>query len=284
MEIVVLKDRIAKKEQDIQKLDKKIAKHANNINDPTLIAMANDTIGIPWGQAIKSMRDYANENEISYSQVTEADDLRSAYISKRDATATLNKYKDQLRAEIEKNKQTNADNRIEVIWTFLQNWKVIAEEFYINNIKVLDEYYKVDSQVCDLHNSSYSFKKTHTEEEIEKFLSNMKDMEIKAKNLKAEIEPLTRDIYSRKEPDHCNHELLNKELDKEVKRKYIKMVEQVTKYTGEITDASLLEIDPRGDINGYITGKEGRAHLQTILAGGYNIQRLHFRVLVKAVR
>lgn len=63
------------------------------------------------------------------------------------------------------------------------------------------------------------------------------------------------------------------------------MYYRVKKFTGEITDWSGVHAC-QGTwgmtvLNGYVVGKEGRAFVESILAGGYNIQRLHIRVLVK---
>ena len=49
---------------------------------------------------------------------------------------------------------------------------------------------------------------------------------------------------------------------------------------GEITDASALTVGAKGDLNGYIEGKDGKASIKTIGAGGYNIQCYHFRTLI----
>lgn len=62
---------------------------------------------------------------------------------------------------------------------------------------------------------------------------------------------------------------------------------RVKDVTGEVTNWEDLrpEIGTHGFtvLNGYVEGKEGRAQVESILAGGYNIQRLHVRVLVKSI-
>lgn len=49
---------------------------------------------------------------------------------------------------------------------------------------------------------------------------------------------------------------------------------------GKITDAKGLTIGMNGELNGLVIGDKDSATVTTILAGGYNIQCLHYRVLV----
>jgi hypothetical protein len=59
------------------------------------------------------------------------------------------------------------------------------------------------------------------------------------------------------------------------------LVARVERKTGEITDAAGLHIGMNGEINGLVVGVKGSATVNTIGAGGYNIQCFHYRVLVK---
>ena len=58
------------------------------------------------------------------------------------------------------------------------------------------------------------------------------------------------------------------------------MIRRVTKKVGNITDYSDLTVKGPA-INGRITGDRGSTYVDTITAGGYNIQRLHYRVILR---
>lgn len=69
----------------------------------------------------------------------------------------------------------------------------------------------------------------------------------------------------------------------EADRKYDFIIERTNAIAGKITDATALKVGSKGDLNGYIIGERGRAKVQTIGAGGYNIQCFHFRTLINAI-
>jgi hypothetical protein len=73
-------------------------------------------------------------------------------------------------------------------------------------------------------------------------------------------------------------------LDKEVDRKREALITRVEKKAGRIVDASGLRVGDDGEINGRIKGEENTVNINTITAGGYNIQCLHYRLLVKVIK
>ena len=64
---------------------------------------------------------------------------------------------------------------------------------------------------------------------------------------------------------------LEKTMEEEKRAKLLDLIGRIMSTVGTITDAAALYIGPEGDINGIIVGTEGKAKIQTIGAGGYNI-------------
>lgn len=78
-------------------------------------------------------------------------------------------------------------------------------------------------------------------------------------------------------------EWLEKEIEQEKNNKLIDLMNRVSSITGIITDASYLTIK-EGNLNGYIIGQDGKAEVETIGAGGWNIQCYHYRTLIKKIK
>lgn len=64
---------------------------------------------------------------------------------------------------------------------------------------------------------------------------------------------------------------------------YLLNIERTNEIVGEITDASYLSVNQKGNLDGFILGSRGSAQVSTIDAGGYNIQCYHFRTLIHKV-
>ena len=65
------------------------------------------------------------------------------------------------------------------------------------------------------------------------------------------------------------------------------LTDRVTKITGPVTSYAGLRLVPGNGgwsvLNGVVDGEDGKAKVESILAGGYAIQRLHVRTLVKEI-
>ena len=283
MDSETLRSRIIAKENAINKLDRKIIKLASKLGPKAAkVAKENYKLGL------KDWHDIVNQTVGRAGFGYDLDDLRSALRDMDDYVATLNKYKNALvAAEAKENKLS--EERVKIIWEFLLQWKAKAADYIRDNTKFIKLYYDADKEHCEMWNNSRKYIEEMGREE---FKARLKEIEDEVQHYKACVHPMASQVYSYHK-DSINEELLDKLLTEEAEAKYLDMIERVTDITGEITDASNLEISPQGDIDGIITGKDGVAKIQTIGAGGYNTGRIvntrrgqifHFRVLVRRIK
>ena len=214
------------------------------------------------------------------------------------ARVALADYEKQLATETEKANSRN----VPAILEFLEAWKERATEFYRVG---LVEYYETSEKLRELYaaycNASYGTPERETakaayDEAREKFNGKLRGYfhdelyewhgRIHKKAVKdrdGELEYI-RPYDNERDIDSAMAKLA-KDLKREAEMKYDDIIERTNRVVGQIVDASELRIgSTRGELNGFIKGERGKAEVESILAGGYNIQCLHIRTLIKPVR
>ena len=207
-------------------------------------------------------------------------DLRRCLKDLEAAREALAKYQSELQTASEK----AASRNVTVILEFLDGWKARSRKFYADSferyVKAKAEYQEKEAAHTEWFNRARMNDPDRKSKEDE-YLAYRKQFN----EAWAFLTP-----YLTRQANTETHryevvlavEKLNKDLDTEANRKYDFIIERTNAIVGEITDASGLSVGAKGDLNGYIIGLNGRAKVQTIGAGGYNIQCFHFRTLINA--
>lgn len=93
-----------------------------------------------------------------------------------------------------------------------------------------------------------------------------------------------RKLYTYTAEESLKHtdEEFRKIAEREADEWLLDLYNRVKEITGEITDCSYIRWGGKC-LDGYIVGKNGKASVETIGAGGYNIQRWHLRTLVHKI-
>ena len=188
---------------------------------------------------------------------------------------TANNWKVKLEERI------NKDNapKIQVLMDFLKKWRSNAYSWYINNAEKYIELKNNFESELEKHMNEYVAENG----QFQNWSSKYRFERQFTANYYSSINALTMDIvgYSR-DINKIDYDKLNKMLDAEVERKYEDLVNRVTAKAGIIEDVSSLRIGSQnGEINGFVKGSKRIVEVETISAGGYNIQCFHYRVLVK---
>lgn len=272
-------ENISKKEALIVKMNDRISKNMGKLNAMGYTAeQIEEGIDNPY-RMDRSNPNYDKAFDLCYSISDAQDSIHNAEKVLPELRDKLAKYEADLQSLIEK-----ANSRdIKVILEFLENWKGMVKDFYVGSIDkwvaTLKEYYEADSAACEWWNSHWG------ERNNKELVAEMNKPVKEAKARHAQFAYL--DPYMERKSGGryvMDMEKLQKDLDREAENKYDFIIERTNAIVGQITDAAYLEIGEKGDLNGYIIGTRGKAKVQTIGAGGYNIQCYHFRTLIHAMR
>lgn len=157
------------------------------------------------------------------------------------------------------------ENNLKEINEFINQWKQKAVVYY--NLAITSyraEYERIQN--------SYDF---YNKEQYEQ-------MKQERRELNEKYNQIVKDLAFGYSPEH-RQERLNKIIEREAESKKVILIKRVNKEVGKIVKALDLKVGVNGELNGKIQGENGICKIETIYAGGYNIQCLHYRVLVKKV-
>lgn len=172
------------------------------------------------------------------------DDVKSLYQKIAEKEATIKKYEDAL-------------YKAEAIENVFEN--EIPESMKQMQTELVEEWDRFDKERREFYRAKYR------ELEYREF---MKKYSFAA--------------YQRK--NETDDEIHNRNV-RDAKAEILDLYNRVKEITGEVTDWSHIRLTSGNSfpvLNGYVKGINGAADVESILAGGYNIQRLHVRTLVHA--
>lgn len=228
-------------------------------------------------------------------------DIEGAGKKLDEAREALKNWEEKLGARIDRDAYIEA-NAPQIIKDFLNGWKAKAIEYYRNNrlayIKLREELRKqaLDARrealrtLPELERAREAYKGRELDEytlinlwprkPVDDYLESrgLSRKEINARLAIVGDNITLRLVGIRDEQER--EAWLEKTIEEEKTAKLVDLIARINSVVGTITDASGLYISGKGDINGIIVGTEGKAKVETITAGGYNIQCLHYRTLI----
>lgn len=273
-----LQEKVIKAEEKVLKCKGTIERHEKQLHKKQ-DALAKRGVDISNMESFKYADGRGSE---FYSDICDIEwkqsDIKGATSKLNDAIKIMNNWKVKLDAELEKERFIEG-NAPQVIKDFLESWKELAFEWHVQRL---------------ISYRAYS-KQLDAEVEQARIAVGITNSHMPSKTQRAELEKMGLDYQSvaSKKASYAGAvvlkmvtmleterlEWLEKILEEDKKSKMIDLINRINSVVGTITDATNLDIKG-GNLNGIIIGEKGKAKVETIGAGGYNIQCFHYRTLV----
>lgn len=214
-----------------------------------------------------------------YEVESKLNDIDGAKKKLRDAEIILENWQEKLNKEIDKVNFIN-NNAPQVIIDFLEDWKNKAYDWHVKKYEAYQNFKaELDKEVAQAKSEIGNPTYREMERALKEKGLDYKSVQSKKANFAGGT--ILHMDGIRNEKDRLDW--LEKTLQNEKIAKLIDLITRINDIVGTITDASHLRVSQVGNLNGFIDGKKGRAKVETIGAGGYNIQCFHYRTLVHKI-
>ena len=169
---------------------------------------------------------------------------------------------------------------MEAINAFFANWKTRATSYYMSRLAKRAELVKAKNDLRDKFGLHCVSPWTVIPAEFKAAAQALADF--LASLTAGERDLLEKMNYAEKcEKNGSAASVLDAYLTKDVETRKAQFIARVEKKAGKIVNALALGFGCNGELNGFVVGTVKSVYVETIVAGGYNVQCLHYRVLVK---
>lgn len=207
-------------------------------------------------------------------------DIKGATQKLKDAETVLSNWKAKLDIEIEKERFLS-EQAPAIIIEFLSKWKERARDWYIQaHHKFLELRVELQEAKDDAEARYIAEKPTGRRygKEYNDYMNKDEASVRIRRNIAALGSTVAHMATYRKEPERLAW--LEHMLEEDRKAKMLDLILRINSVVGTITDADYLRVSDKGNLDGIIIGENGKAKIETIGAGGYNIVCFHYRTLV----
>ncbi|ALA13079.1 hypothetical protein TSARBOMBA_208 [Bacillus phage TsarBomba] len=313
MKIEALELKVAKGEEKVNKCAGTIEKHKKQLEKK--IQKVHKEVGADLTGQSKEEIEKSREPFICtdhswsfFEVIRKLDDIKGAEKKLGEAEQILANWKEKLSIELN-NEKFVQDNAPQVIKDFLEAWKAQAHEWHVRRyqgyqdfkkelaanvletmlqcIKDTPQYAKYldeNGNVQEYYNSVYELSNVTPRKYMSDYLKehglDYKSIENRKANYAGAL--VIRMDTMRDETERLAW--LEQTLEQDKKAKMLDLIYRISGAVGEITDASNLKVSQKGNLDGFIVGTTGKARVETIGAGGWNIVCFHYRTLIKKIK